>query len=221
MPNQIEMFLILFADDLALLSSTVGGLQNQLNLLYESSQILGLKINTGKTKIMVFRKGGHLSSRENWYLVEQTIEIVSKYKYLGFNFSTMLSYNIGAEDFVFRAKKGTVENLKALRTYGCYSCSVFFKLFDAQIVPSLVYAAEIWGHRENKQIGNAHLYACKLFINVPTVTPNDMIYGELGRYVHRSSCKMYSVLVSCAKAACFTVLKDGLPIAVSFTREGA
>ena len=27
-----------------------------------------------------------------------------------------------------------------------------------------------------------HLYACKLFINVPTVTPNDMIYGELGRY---------------------------------------
>ena len=39
--------------------------------------------------------------------------------------------------------------------------------------------------------------------------------------VHRSSCKMYSVLVSCAKAACFTVLKDGLPIAVNFTREGA
>ena len=182
MPNQIEMFLMLFADDLALLSSTVRGLQNQLNLLYESSRRLGLKVNTDKTKIMVFRKGGHLSSRENWYLGEQTIEIVGKYKYLGFNFSTMLSYNIGTEDFVSRAKKGTIEILKALRTYGCYSCSVFFKLFDAQIVPSLLYAAEIWGHRENKQIEKVHLYACKLFINVPTVTPNDMIYGELGRY---------------------------------------
>ena len=55
-------------------------------------------------------------------------------------------------------------------------------MFDAQIVPSLLYAAEIWGHRENKQIEKVHLYACKLFINVPTVTPNDMIYGELGRY---------------------------------------
>ena len=143
MPNQIEMFLMLFADDLALLPSTVRGLQNQLNLLCESSQRLGLKINIDKTKIMVFRKGGHLSSRENWYLGEQTIEIVGKYKYLGFNFSTMLSYNIGTEDFVSRAKKGTIEILKALRTYGCYSCSVFFKLFDAQIVPSLLYAAEI------------------------------------------------------------------------------
>ena len=114
MPNQIEMLLMLFADDLALLSSTVRGLQNQQNLLYESSRRLGLEVNTDKSKIMVFRKEGHLSSRENWYLGEQTTEIVGKYKYLGFSFSTILSYNIGTEDFVSRAKKGTIENLKAV-----------------------------------------------------------------------------------------------------------
>ena len=61
---------MLVADDLALLSSTVMGLQNQLNLLYESSQRLGLKVNTDKTKIMVFSKGGHLTSRESRYLGE-------------------------------------------------------------------------------------------------------------------------------------------------------
>ena len=61
-------------------------------------------------------------------------------------------------------------------------CLFAFKLFDAQIVPSLLYAAEIWGYRENKQIERVHLYACDLFITVPTVIPNDMIYGELGRY---------------------------------------
>ena len=66
MPNQTEMFLMLFADDLALLLSTVRGLQNQLNLLYESLRRLGLKINTDKTKIMVFRKG-------NWYLGESVL----------------------------------------------------------------------------------------------------------------------------------------------------
>ena len=73
-------------------------------------------VNTDKTKIIVFYKGCHLSSRENWYLGEQTIEIVGKYKDLGFNFSTILSYNTGTEDFVARAKKGTIEILKALRT---------------------------------------------------------------------------------------------------------
>ena len=59
---------------------------------------------------------------------------------------------------------------------------LFFKLFEAQIVPSLLYVAEIWGYRENKQTESVHLHACKLLINVPTVTPNGMIYGELGRY---------------------------------------
>ena len=46
-----------------------------------------------------------LSSRENWYLGEWKIEIVGKYKYLGFNFSTMLSYDIGTEDFVSQARR--------------------------------------------------------------------------------------------------------------------
>ena len=57
-----------------------------------------------------------------------------------------------------------------------------FKLFDAQIVPSLFYAAQIWGYRENRLIERLHLYARKVIINVPTVTPNDMMYGELGSY---------------------------------------
>ena len=131
---------------------------------------------------------------------------------------------MGTEDFVSRAKKGTIEILKALRAYRCHSCSVFFlifffciKLFDAKTVPSLLYAAEIWGYRENEQIERVHLYECKLFIDVPTVTPNDMIYGELGEVpnIHRSCCKMYAILVSCATATCYTAPKDGLPIATN------
>ena len=96
--------------DLALLSSTVRGLQNQQNLLYESSRRLGLEVNTDKSKIMVFRKEGHLSSRENWYLGEQTTEIVCKYKYLGFNSSTMLSRYRGV---CFSGKEGYDRNFES------------------------------------------------------------------------------------------------------------
>ena len=32
---------------------------------------------------------------------------------------------------------------------------LFFKLLDAHILLSLLYSAEIWGYRENKQIENA------------------------------------------------------------------
>ena len=182
MPNHVELFLLLFADDLALMSSTVAGLQNQLNTLHESSQRMGLKVNVDKTKIVVFRQGGHLGAREVWHLGGDYIEVVGKYKYLGLNFSTMLSFNIATDEFVSRAKRGIVQIVRALKKYGCYSCEVFFKLFDSQIVPSLLYASELWGFKENPKIEKVNLYACKLFINVPSRTPNDMIYGDLGRY---------------------------------------
>ena len=48
----------MFADDIALLSSTPIGLQNQLNVLYEVANRLGLLVNLEKTKIVVFRNGG-------------------------------------------------------------------------------------------------------------------------------------------------------------------
>ena len=48
-----------------------------------------------------------------------------------------------------------------------------------------MYAAEILGYRakQNKNnIERVHFYAGKLFVSVLIVTPNDMVYGELGRY---------------------------------------
>ena len=32
------------------------------------------------------------------------------------------------------------------------------------------------------QIERVHLYACKRFLHVLDKTPNDIVYGELGRY---------------------------------------
>ena len=53
-PNYREIFLLLFADDIALISTSPAGLQNQINNLEHASDSLGLKFNTQKTKIMFF-----------------------------------------------------------------------------------------------------------------------------------------------------------------------
>ena len=63
-----ELFLLLFADDLALLSSTATGLQNQLNHLNSVCKEHSLSINTEKSKVMVFRKGWFLGKNEKWFL---------------------------------------------------------------------------------------------------------------------------------------------------------
>ena len=58
--------ILLFADDMILLSETVIGLQTQLNSLFNAASRLQLKVNMNKSNIVVFRKGGYLGARESW-----------------------------------------------------------------------------------------------------------------------------------------------------------
>ena len=56
--------MLLFADDVILLSSTPAGFQNQLNHLKIEADRLHLTVNLDKTNILVFRMGGRLAARE-------------------------------------------------------------------------------------------------------------------------------------------------------------
>ena len=85
-PTEIELFILLFADDLTLLASTVIGLQNPLNALSVAAKRLGLTVNLDKPKVMVFRKGGYLAAKERWFWDDQKLEVVNTYKYLAFFF---------------------------------------------------------------------------------------------------------------------------------------
>ena len=180
--REIDLFLLLFADDLTLFASTIVGLQNQLNVLDKCTARLSLTVNLDKSKIIVFRKGGFLSAREKWTLNGTPIEVVNSYKYLGLIFSTKLSFSAAIEEMTIKAKKSTMEILKTLNKIGCNSPDIFFRLFDAQVAPMLLYASEIWGHKAYDQIEHVHLYACKRFLHVISRTPKDLLYGELGRF---------------------------------------
>ena len=46
----------------------------------------------------------------------------------------------------------------------------------------LLYGSELWGCIDPTQIESVHLYACKRLMKVAPRTPNQMVYGELGRY---------------------------------------
>ena len=191
LPGLKEIFLLLFADDIALISTTPFGLQNQINSLEYASKNFGLTVNLDKTKVMVFRKGGHLSKHEKWYYNGQQIENVNSYKYLGYTLTTKLSEDIALREFVGRAKAKVVQIMKSLWSLGSMQLEVFFKLFDAQVRPSLLYAAEVWGVRRFDCMESAHLFACKKFLGVSIKTPNLMVYGETGRfplYIYSTLC---------------------------------
>ena len=67
-------------------------------------------------------------------------------RYLGLTFSTRLSFKVAIDgEHLTRAKRGTIEILKTLRRLNRFSPGLLFKLFDAQIVPSLLYGSELSG----------------------------------------------------------------------------
>ena len=78
----VEIFILLFADDI-LLSETAIGLQNQMNTLYISSEKLQLKVNFDKNKTIVFRKGGCLAAHDFFFFffLKNRIEVVNAYIY--------------------------------------------------------------------------------------------------------------------------------------------
>ena len=141
----VEIFILLFADDIILLSETAVGLQNQLNILYRSSEKLQLKVNFDKSNIIVFRKGGYLAAHEKWFCGKNRIEVVNAYKYLGLYFTTKLRFSTACSDLAARGKRAVMGILSVLYKFGNQSMKLLGKLFDSKVQPVLLYAAEIWG----------------------------------------------------------------------------
>lgn len=53
----VEIFLLLFPDDVVFASDTFTDLQNQLNLLKQEADKLKLTVSLDKTDVIAFRKG--------------------------------------------------------------------------------------------------------------------------------------------------------------------
>jgi hypothetical protein len=104
------------------------------------------------------------------------------YKYLGIFFSTRLSFTFTCDDLRNRAKRAVLGIVRAMYKLNCTSFNIFSKLFDSQVQPILQYGAEIWAFENGRDIEKLHLFAMKRFLNVDNRTPNDFVYGDLGRY---------------------------------------
>ena len=195
-PGAQEIFTLLFADDIVLLSLTPVGLQTQLNNLQKAAEKLGLIVNLNKSAVLVFRKGGFLGRLEKWHYGNQPIQVVNSYKYLGYTMTTKLSLEIPLAEFAGRAKNKTLTIFKTLYKLGKIEPDIFFRLFDSQVKPILLYASEVWGlaSKETFQtIEKVHMYACKRMLGVTPRTPNTLVQGELNRYPLSIDAKLRAV----------------------------
>ena len=112
-PDQVEILILLFADDVALCSETVCRLQRQLNILSKYCDESKLKVNSQKTKIMVFKNGGRLSRNERWTFNGHETCVVNHFSYVGVTFSSKLSINTMANEQALKAKRAFISILNS------------------------------------------------------------------------------------------------------------
>lgn len=106
-PELTEIFLLLFADDIVLISDTIKGLQQHLDIMKNFCYDFKKIVNVIKTKIIVIRRGGRFRQREKWYYNGQLIEIVNAFHYVGFLFSFYFYLSLGrmAEDLATKVNE--------------------------------------------------------------------------------------------------------------------
>jgi hypothetical protein len=118
----------MYADEMVLLSPTAEGPQEKLNLLYFKDWCL--KVNTQKTKVIVFNGPGKHSNLP-FSIDNNNIECVKHYRYLGLTINT--SGTLSGAEIVLQQSQNSL-----LQTYK----KMYFLTFN----PSIKTALNIFDH---------------------------------------------------------------------------
>ena len=133
-----------YADDVVLLSSSVSGLQNGLNNLYDYCVQNKLNVNITKSKLMCFSRRVNKNLPEV-HFNDHILEWVDSFKYLGVTFTRTCSFIRTQEMLCEQARRAqTVLDLHILR-HPTLSVQHILELFDTLIKPILLFGCEVWG----------------------------------------------------------------------------
>jgi hypothetical protein len=183
----------MFADDIVLFSESAEGLQNSLNCLESYCSKWGLTVNTSKTKVVIFNKGGLKYKKFSFYYENNSIEICQSYTYLGICFSACGTFTKAIKEIVSKASK-VFYRLRQLDIRK--NALLTIKLFDSLVTPVLSYGSEIWGPYvlknvtdtnfmqsiDNCHIEKLNIKLCKYILGVNKYATNAAVKGELGRF---------------------------------------
>lgn len=178
--DDIQVFLLLFADDTVLFSYTKEGLQVLLNKLKDYCYNWGIAVNTEKTVVMVFKSGNRPEHVELFY-DNKLLNVVRNFTYLGVNLSSNGNFYRAQKSLADQALKALF-SLNSLFDELTLNISEKLKLFDAMVSPILLYGSEVWGFHKSPDIEKIHLKFLKQLLGVKMQTTNISVFGEFGRF---------------------------------------
>ena len=178
--NGTKVAILLFADDIVLLSETEIGLQRQLNTLNEWVKRNRMSVNMEKTKVIHFRSNNSKQTDTKFQLGSETVIVTSNYKYLGITVNEFLDMSYSTKILATSASRALGSlTAKYFNAKGLLY-QTFTKLFNATVLPILHYAAPIWGNKKYHHQEVIQQRAMRTFMGVGKKTPIPGLYGEMG-----------------------------------------
>ena len=175
----LKLLIMLYADDTVILSDNETDFQNSLNTFNNYCNNWHLKVNINKTKVIIF--GARKTSQYNFKLGESSLEIISKYHYLGVTFSNNGSFLHARKHLVEQTNKA-MHFLYTKIDYFDLPLDLVLKLFDHTVLPILTYGSEVFGFENLEILEKVHTNFLRKITNSRKSTPLHFLYGELGRY---------------------------------------
>ncbi|XP_050516124.1 uncharacterized protein LOC126890986 [Diabrotica virgifera virgifera] len=142
-----EILLLLYADDLVILADSEADVGRKLKLLESYTKSNDLTVNTTKTKILIFSKGGHTTNNINFFYNNNPVISTNAYNYLGVTFTKSSLFREMSYTTIDKAKQAVGSILPILTSSKIDSWSPRIKLFESLALSVMSNCAPIWALR--------------------------------------------------------------------------
>lgn len=176
----VNVKVLLYADDIVILSDSPGGLQEMIDALHKYCLMWSLKVNLSKAKIVVFRNSPRISADLRWHYGNDNIEIVNSYTYLGVEITYNLSFKKHLQNKLSASKIAIASTWSKYINHPNISKKNKLKIFDACSKSIMFYAAQVWGYERYDDVEKLFRFFIKKILYLPATTPNYMLYIETG-----------------------------------------
>ena len=142
--NGTDQSCLLWADDLFVVSQSAEGLQRAIDKVHAFYLSLGLQLNVGKTKIIIFNKSGKVLKGFQFHVDGNELEVTDCYQYLGVKVRPSGTFTFAADELCSKARKAWFSISSIVYKDKRMPVERAFKLFDSLVSPVALYACEFW-----------------------------------------------------------------------------
>ena len=172
--------ILLYADDIVLISEDEQKLQKMLNHVGDWCNKWQMKVNIEKTKIVHFRNKRKPVTNFEFKINNYKIELTNNYRYLGIIFDEHLTFELCARTLAEsggRALSSIISKFKQFKNIGYHT---FTKLYDTGVNSIISYGASIWGYGNDKFGQLVQNRAMRYFLGVHKKAPTHAVQADMG-----------------------------------------